>query len=233
MQVEVDEICIHSKFRVTAPLVLKILLLFVLIQTFFWTIIIVHGGQKNRISSKSSCKQRLICKPILVGMASLVLEILLFFKNSQVFPLDHGLQSMGVKKQNRLKKFMQVDTHAHQVWWDGISGFQDYTPFHLPSSLIKIPFQTINCSLWGSKNRIKQNWLKKFMQVQVDEICICTKFGGHGLFGFKNFTLFSFPSNLPFRAWITQLVGVKKWNRLLKLTQIEFDEVHICTKFGG
>ena len=35
---------------------------------------------------------------------------------------------------------------------------------------------------------------KKFMQVEVDEICMCTKFSGHGLSGF----LFKKWPNFPF-----------------------------------
>ena len=37
---------------------------------------------------------------------------------------------------------------------------------------------------WSSKNLIDQNWLKKFMEVRIDELCICTNFGGRGLSAF-------------------------------------------------
>ena len=36
---------------------------------------------------------------------------------------------------------------------------------------------------------------KKFMQVGVDQICMHTKFDGHGLSGFWDFGPFIFPSN--------------------------------------
>ena len=36
----------------------------------------------------------------------------------------------------------------------------------------------------GSKNLIDRNWLKKFMQLRIDELCMCTNYGGCGLFGF-------------------------------------------------
>ena len=70
------------------------------------------------------------CTPILVGMVSLVLEILLLSKMS------------------------------------------------------KFPFPTMDYSPWSSKNFIDLNRLKKFMQVGIDVKCMCTKFGGRGLFGF-------------------------------------------------
>ena len=39
-------------------------------------------------------------------------------------------------------------------------------------------------SPWSSKNLIDQNWLKKFMQVGIDVTCMCTNYGGCGLYGF-------------------------------------------------
>ena len=39
-------------------------------------------------------------------------------------------------------------------------------------------------SPWSSKNLIDRNRPKKFMQVRIDELCICTNFGGHDLSGF-------------------------------------------------
>ena len=35
------------------------------------------------------------------------------------------------------------------------------------------------------------------MQVEVDRICMCAKFGEHGLFGFGDFAPFFFPLILP------------------------------------
>ena len=53
----------------------------------------------------------------------------------------------------------------------------------LPSKTAKIPFQTMDYSPWSSKNLIDRNRLKKFMQVGIDEVCMCTNFGGCGLSG--------------------------------------------------
>ena len=51
----------------------------------------------------------------------------------------------------------------------------------LASNLAKFPFQTMGYSKWSSKNLIDRNQLKKFMQVGIDELCMCTNFGGCGL----------------------------------------------------
>ena len=53
-----------------------------------------------------------------------------------------------------------------------------------PSKTAKFPFPTMDYSPWSSKNLIDRNRLKKFMQVWIDVKCMCTKFGGRGLFGF-------------------------------------------------
>ena len=47
----------------------------------------------------------------------------------------------------------------------------------LLSKTAKFPFPTMDYSPWSSKNLINQNWLKKIMQIRIDELCICTNFG--------------------------------------------------------
>ena len=54
----------------------------------------------------------------------------------------------------------------------------------LLSKTAKFPFLTMDYSPWSSKNLIDRNWLKKFMQVRIDELCMRTNFGGHDLSGF-------------------------------------------------
>ena len=54
----------------------------------------------------------------------------------------------------------------------------------LLSKTAKFPFRPMDYSPWSSKNLIKRNWLKKFMQVCVDVTCMYTEFGGRGLFDF-------------------------------------------------
>ena len=52
------------------------------------------------------------------------------------------------------------------------------------SKTAKFPFLTMDYSPWSSKNLIDRNRLKKFMQVWIDELCMCTNFGERSLSGF-------------------------------------------------
>ena len=54
----------------------------------------------------------------------------------------------------------------------------------LLSKTAKFPFPTMDYSPWSSKNLINRNWSKKFMHVGIDELCMCTNFGGCDLSGF-------------------------------------------------
>ena len=54
----------------------------------------------------------------------------------------------------------------------------------LLSKTAKFPFLTMDYSSWSSKNLVDRNRLKKFMQVRIDELCMCTNFGGCCLSGF-------------------------------------------------
>ena len=76
------------------------------------------------------------CSPILVGVASLVSEILLFSKTAKFpFPtMDYSpLSSNNLIDQNWLKKFMQVGTDVKCMYtnfdWHGFSSFGDIATF--------------------------------------------------------------------------------------------------------
>ena len=102
----------------------------------------VHGSQKIfsiEIGSKISCKYELMsstCTPILVGVASPVLEILLLSKMAN-FPfrtMDYSPWSSKILiNWNRLEKFMQVEidvTYIHiNFGWGGLSSFRDIATF--------------------------------------------------------------------------------------------------------
>ena len=60
----------------------------------------------------------------------------------------------------------------------------------LPSKTAKFPFQGMDYSPWSSKNLIDRNWLKKFMQVEIDVKFIHTNFGGCGFSGFGDTATF-------------------------------------------
>ena len=54
----------------------------------------------------------------------------------------------------------------------------------LLSKTAKFPFVTMDYSPWSSKNLIDRNRLKKFMQIEVDELCLYTNFGECGFSSF-------------------------------------------------
>ena len=56
----------------------------------------------------------------------------------------------------------------------------------LLSKTAKFPFRPI----WSSENLIDRNLFKKFMQVSVDVTCMYTDFGGCGLLGFRDISIF-------------------------------------------
>ena len=82
-------------------------------------------------------------------------------------------------------KFMHTNFGGH-----GLSSFGDIATFKNG----QISLRTMDYSPWSSKNLINQNWLKKFMQVEVDVKCMQTNFNGRGLFGFRDFAHFFLPS---------------------------------------
>ena len=65
--------------------------------------------------------------------------------------------------------------YAHQFWWAWPLWFRRSFPFFI--CLQNGQDFPSNHGLQSMRVK-KQNWLKKFMQVEVDEICMCTMFGG-------------------------------------------------------
>ena len=60
----------------------------------------------------------------------------------------------------------------------------------LPTKMAKFPFLTMDYSPWSSKNLIDQNWLKKFMQVEIDVTSTYNNFGGQQLSGYGDTATF-------------------------------------------
>ena len=58
------------------------------------------------------------------------------------------------------------------------------------SKTAKFPLRPMDYSPWSSKNLINRNRLKKKMQVRIDELCMCTNFGGCDLSGFEDIGTF-------------------------------------------
>ena len=114
--------------------------------------------------------------PILVGMTSLVSEILLLSKTAKFpfRPMDYSPWSSKILiDQNRLKKFMHVWIDELYMCTNFVgcdfSGFGDIATFKNGQ---------ISLSTRSSKILIDQNRLKKFMQVNIDVTCMYTNFGG-------------------------------------------------------
>ena len=64
------------------------------------------------------------------------------------------------------------------------------------------------------------------MQVGIDEICICTNFGGCGLFGFGDTATLKIGQIWSSKNLIDQ-------NQLKKIMQVGIDVKFIHTNFGG
>ena len=61
----------------------------------------------------------------------------------------------------------------------------------LPSKTAKFPFRPMDYySPWSSKNLIDWNRPKKFMQVEIDKLCMYTNFDGRDLYGFGDTATF-------------------------------------------
>ena len=130
-----------------------------------WTI--VHGHQKIQsigIGSKNSCKYKLMrhaCTPILVGVPSLVSEILLPSKTANFIVHGHKKFNRSESAQKIHASINSCQMHAHQFWWACPLWFRRYC--YLQKRPI-FPFRPWTIP-WSSKNSIDRNRLKKFMQV--------------------------------------------------------------------
>ena len=130
---------------------------------------------------------------------------------------------------------VEVDVKHMQTIFGGCGrfGFGDFAPFCLPSNLAKFSFGP--CMV--VKKLISGNWLKKFMQVEMDVKCMHTYFGGCGLFGFGDNNIFQKRPNFPFRPWTIIVHWSSKnlidWNRLKKFMQVGVNVTCMHTNFGG
>ena len=86
------------------------------------------------------------------------------------------------------------------------SGFGDMATFQKRPNF---PFgawtMVIHGRPWLSKNLIDRNWLKKFMQVEIDVTCMHTSFGGCDPSGFGDMATFQKRPNFPSGAWTISL----------------------------
>ena len=106
----------------------------------------------------------------------------------------------------------------------------------LLSKTAKFPFLTMDYSSWSSKILIDRNWLKKFMQVGIDEVYICTNFSGHDFSGFGDIATFkngqiSLSTHGLYSPWSSKILIDQ--NRLKKFMQVNIDVTCMYTNFGG
>ena len=83
---------------------------------------------------------------------------------------------------------VEVNVLCMHTNFDGCrhSGFGDIAT----SKKAKFPFPTMDYSPWSSKNLIIWNRLKKFMQVEVNVLCMHTNFDGCRNSGFGDIATF-------------------------------------------
>ena len=81
-----------------------------------------------------------------------------------------------------------IDVKFMHVKFGGcnFSGFGDIATFKNGQN----SFFTMDYSPWSSKNLIDWNRLKKFMHVGIDELYMCTNFGGCDFFSFGDIATF-------------------------------------------
>ena len=179
--------------------VLEILLLSKMAKFPFRPMDIVHGHQKFlsiRIGSKNSCKYGLISSAytsILVGVVSPVSEISLLSKTAKFpFPtMDYSpWSSKNLIDRNQLKKFMHVGIDVKFMHTN--FGGRDFFSFGDIATFKngQISLFTMDYSPWSSKILIDRNRLKKFFHVGIDELYMCTNFGGCNFSGFGDIATF-------------------------------------------
>ena len=133
------------------------------------------------------------CTPILVGVVSLVSEILLLSKtaNFPFQPMDYSpWSSKNSIDRNWLKNSCNYKLMSHTCTPILLGVTFPVSEILLPSKTVNFPFRPMDYSPWSSKNSIDRNWLKKFMQLCIDVKYMYTGFGGRGLFGFGDTATF-------------------------------------------
>ena len=133
------------------------------------------------------------CTPILMGVTSLVSEILLLLETANLpFPtMDYSpWSSKYLINRNRLKKFMHVGIDVKFMHTNFGGHAFLVLEILLLSKMANFPFPTMDYSPWSSKTLIDRNRLKKFMHVWIDVKFMHTNFGGHALFGFGDIATF-------------------------------------------
>ena len=181
------------------------------------------------------------CVPILVGVVSLVSEILILSKTAK-FPfqtMDYSpWSSKNLINRNRLRKFMQIDIDVTcmytEFWWAWSLRFRRYW---LLSKTAKFPFRTMGYSPWSSKNLIVSESAQKIHASRsIDVTCMSHQFWWAWSLRFRRYYYSQKTAKFPFRT-----MGYSPWssknlinqNRLKKFMQVDIDATCMYTNFGG
>ena len=132
------------------------------------------------------------CTPILVGVPSLVSEILLLSKTANIpFPtMDYSpLSSKSLINWNRLKKFMHlgIDVTCMNTNFGGhaLFGFGDIATLKNGQFSLSDHGQSMVIKKFN-----RSESAQKFMHVGIDVKFMHTNFGRHALFGFRDIATF-------------------------------------------
>ena len=85
---------------------------------------------------------------------------------------------------------MQVDVDVTYIHTNFGGRDPPVSEIQLLSKTANFPLRPMDYSPWSSKNLIDRNWLKKFMQVDIDVTYIHNNFGGCDLSGFRDTATF-------------------------------------------
>ena len=97
------------------------------------------------------------CTPILVGVASLVLEMLLLSKTAKFPFMDYSpWSSINLTDRNRLKKFIQLGADITCIHTNfggrGLHGFGNTLPSKTAKFLLGVAFLVLECIILAFKN---------------------------------------------------------------------------------
>ena len=123
------------------------------------------------------------CTLILVGVATPVSDILPLSITAKFLFIVNGHQKIelfGIGSKN-LCKYELMSSSCTQILV-GVASL--VSEILLLSKMVKFPFP------WSSKNSIIWNQLKKFMQVEVNVLCMHTNFDGCRHSGFRDIATF-------------------------------------------
>ena len=159
-----------------------------------------------------------------------------YFQKRSNFPFQPWTKNLII--WNWLKKYMQVEVNVlcMHTNFDGClhSSFVDIATFK--NGQISLSDHGLHVySPWSSKNLIIWNWLKKFMQVEVNVMFMHTNLMGVAILVLEILLLsktvkFPFPT-MDYSPWSSKNLII--WSWLKKIMQVEVNVMSMHTNFDG